>query len=165
MKFSLLFSSTTFAIISNLSTTTASFTKMSKQFDNYLTESESNTPAGLRSLSIVLGSHFERIQEYGCWCFFDDKHGRGKSVPVDELDNLCMVLAEGYDCAVMDDTTGDCVPWEVEYVGGPIGSSIVGDCEEKNEGNIGNIDKIIQSVFNNLIVIETALLRLLNELI
>ena len=119
-----------------LPTSFCSFSKMNQQFDNYLVESgidqKSENP-GLRSLSVVLGSNFQRIQEYGCWCFFDELHGKGKSSPVDELDRLCMVLAEGYDCAMIDDE--GCIPWEVDYVGGPIGNSIVGDCEEKNRGN------------------------------
>ena len=125
-------------------TLNASFTKMSKQFNDYLSSSDVNKAGsdGLRSLSAVLGSGFDMIQEYGCWCFFDDLHGKGKSQPVDELDRLCMVLAEGYECARMDDESEEgCVPWQVDYVGGPIGGSIIGDCEEKNQGNIGKMKR------------------------
>ena len=29
------------------------------------------------------------INEYGCWCYFQDAHGSGKGKPVDEIDTLC----------------------------------------------------------------------------
>merc|ERR1712000_267674 len=54
----------------------------------------------------------------GCWCYFDDDHGRGKGQPIDDLDGVCKTLHEGYECAMRDaEAEGTtCVPWEVAYV-------------------------------------------------
>merc|ERR1712066_330253 len=55
---------------------------------------------------------------YGCWCYFYEKHGRGRGPPVDELDGFCKVLHEGYECAMLDaEIAGedDCEPWTVQY--------------------------------------------------
>ena len=55
------------------------------------------------------------VNEYGCWCYFGDKHGAGKSQPVNELDEHCKQLHEGYECAMLDDADEDCSPWTVSY--------------------------------------------------
>ena len=59
----------------------------------------------------------EDVDEYGCWCYFGDKHGRGKSNPVNDLDAHCKQLHEGYECAMLDhtDVNTECVPWTVAY--------------------------------------------------
>jgi len=81
-----------------------------------------------RSVSTILGTSIDQIQEYGCWCYFDHHGGRGKGKPVNNIDQLCKELQDGYDCAVMDyqgippglGGTGDetCTPWEVSYTAG-----------------------------------------------
>jgi len=50
---------------------------------------------------------------YGCWCYFQENVGKGKSDPVDTLDSICKVLHQGYECAMIDEPT--CVPYEVDY--------------------------------------------------
>ena len=51
---------------------------------------------------------------YGCWCHFNSDHfGHGKGEPVDAIDKMCKVLAQGYECVGMD--TGGCDPYTVEY--------------------------------------------------
>jgi len=57
------------------------------------------------------------INEYGCWCYFQSDHSKGRSGPVDEIDTLCKRLHDGYTCAIMDAAEAgfDCIPWEVSY--------------------------------------------------
>ena len=71
-------------------------------------------PLGLRGLP---ESDMGLIANYGCWCYFQDKVGLGKGKPVDDLDKICRVLHEGYECIILDQDEIDepCVPWEVTY--------------------------------------------------
>jgi len=71
-----------------------------------------------RSVTQIMGPVMNRINKYGCWCYFDNDHGKGKGHPVDEVDEFCKVLHEGYECAILDaEEAGEdpCVPWEVDY--------------------------------------------------
>ena len=79
--------------------------------------------AGGRNLGLTLGDDaMAAITNYGCWCYFEENHGRGRGAPVDSVDAMCKNLAMGYDCAMMDyaEATGqdDCIPWEVSYNAG-----------------------------------------------
>ena len=58
-----------------------------------------------RDLSNTMGPFFERLQEYGCWCFFEEKYGLGKSHPLDDYDAACQQLSYGYECAISDEKT------------------------------------------------------------
>merc|ERR1711907_241798 len=80
-------------------------------------------PEPFKSVSVMLGDDaFAAINGYGCWCHFNENHGKGKGAPVDGVDAICKNLQAAYDCAMMDyaEATGndDCVPWEVEYNAG-----------------------------------------------
>lgn len=71
------------------------------------------------------------INEYGCWCYFEDGYGPGRSKPVDEIDTLCKRLHDGYTCAIMDSSelvSGECVPWEISY-NSAIGSGMIMDMD------------------------------------
>jgi len=59
----------------------------------------------------------ESIDSYGCWCYFQDNHGKGKGTPANEVDNQCKILHDGYTCILMDaELEGeDCTPWDVQY--------------------------------------------------
>ena len=81
------------------------------------------------------------LQEYGCWCFFDDLHGYGKGKPQDGYDTACMHYHRGVECAKMEleNEAGDaqCDPANVyEYTAviepsaNPKGMII--DCETHN---------------------------------
>jgi len=73
---------------------------------------------------------------YGCWCYFYEKHGRGRGAPVDELDGFCKILHEGYECAMIDSVEAgddDCVPWEVPYI-----AAVGGTEDQIREGCINN---------------------------
>merc|ERR1712088_83237 len=89
-----------------------------------------------RAFTGSIGKTIASINEYGCWCYFGDDHGRGKGQPQDAIDEMCKVLADGYECAMRDaeDEGTTCVPWEVEYVSAIGGSDvgIAGECAQNN---------------------------------
>lgn len=63
-------------------------------------------------------SDMDLLNEYGCWCYFESDHGKGKGQPVNRVDAQCKILHDGYECAIIDAMeAGDdeCVPWEVRY--------------------------------------------------
>jgi len=57
------------------------------------------------------------LDQYGCWCYFEEDHGQGRGKPINEIDAHCKVLHDGYACAIMDgETEGfQCTPWTVQY--------------------------------------------------
>merc|ERR1712035_308095 len=70
-----------------------------------------------RAVTNMIGVLLPKINKYGCWCYFDSDHGKGKSQPVDDVDAICKMLHEGYECAILDaeEAGEECVPWEVDY--------------------------------------------------
>jgi len=102
---------------------TASFLTMSVEIKNGINravaEARSN---GDRNLDQIFGAGLNNIRDYGCWCFFLEEAGNGKSSPVDAIDRLCKDLQHGYACAVSDvfDATGDdsCDPTLEPYFSG-----------------------------------------------
>merc|ERR1711944_284283 len=85
------------------------------------------TMDGLRTIT---QADMDLINEYGCWCYFQDGYGQGRSKPLDEIDTLCKRLHDGYTCAIMDsrDLGDECVPWEVSY-NSAIGSGMLIDMD------------------------------------
>merc|ERR1711937_886320 len=66
-------------------------------------------------------SMLEPIDQYGCWCYFQEDHGKGRGIPVNEIDEKCKILHNGYTCILMDaELAGDddCVPWDIPYQSG-----------------------------------------------
>lgn len=62
---------------------------------------------------------FEKVWNYGCWCYFSEDAGSGSGNAVDALDQVCKELQFCYRCAKIDsyDGTGDiCSPGETDYV-------------------------------------------------
>lgn len=110
------------------------------------TECPEDAPEDDISLACQLNRNFgasqstiDALNEYGCWCYFDDDHGRGKGNAVDVIDEMCKVLHDGYECAMRDaeDEGTTCVPWEVDYnsaVGGS-GQTIQEECSTSNAGS------------------------------
>lgn len=68
-------------------------------------------------LRTITQSDMALINEYGCWCYFQNDHSRAKGQPVDGIDVLCKRLHDGYTCAIMDsaDLGESCTPWEIQY--------------------------------------------------
>merc|ERR1739848_211350 len=105
--------------------------------------------SGPRAVVDMMGDQFENIDGYGCWCYFNEDHGKGKSQPVNEMDGFCKTLALGYDCAMIDSQAegGDfCVPWEVSYIGANVGfGDVVQQCLDRNTDNCAQRACMIES--------------------
>lgn len=88
----------------------------------------------------MMGPTLHTIDGYGCWCFFEEDHGKGRGQPTNEIDTLCQLLHQGYECCMVDheeeNGVGDCIPWEVDYTTGAKGDvdGIVADCAARNPG-------------------------------
>ena len=106
--FGVILTSTVFADLENMQTQLNDIKTLSEQSQD-ATMMRSLDDKGQFSLWL------NDVNEYGCWCYFGDKHGAGKSQPVNELDEHCKQLHEGYECAMLDDTDEDCSPWTVSY--------------------------------------------------
>merc|ERR1711997_109664 len=37
----------------------------------------------------IMDISFQNLNNYGCWCYFDDDVGNGKGLPRDEIDEFC----------------------------------------------------------------------------
>jgi len=91
--------------------------------------------SSLRQFSDKIAGAIPNLEEYGCWCYFYDNVGRGKGNPVDEIDAMCKVLGEGYECAIRDseDEGLDCTPWEIDYLAGTgSGRELYTSCQSLN---------------------------------
>merc|ERR1712150_192384 len=58
----------------------------------------------------------DQFNEYGCWCYFDDYHGKGHGSPVGAFDGACKSLHQGYECAILDAKAlgePECEPWNI----------------------------------------------------
>merc|ERR1712032_8513 len=94
--------------------------------------------SSLRAFSGNIKTAVDKLDEFGCWCYFYDNVGRGKGTPVDEVDGFCKTLADGYQCAIIDgEAEGEnCVPWEVEYAPGQgQGADRFASCQANNPGD------------------------------
>lgn len=54
-----------------------------------------------RSMAVTM----QPVWEYGCWCYFQADHGRGRGLVQNEVDGICQVLHHGYTCIKMDAQT------------------------------------------------------------
>ena len=50
------------------------------------------------------------IWNYGCWCYFQEDHGKGTGEPRNSVDEFCQALHHGYTCIMMD-SNSDCMAW------------------------------------------------------
>lgn len=75
----------------------------------------------------------QSINGYGCWCYFQDNHGSGRGLPVNEVDNQCKILHDGYTCILMDAEfeSQNCTPWDVQY-NSATGLGLLADDSERN---------------------------------
>jgi len=122
-----------------LQTANAGFMQM--QYD-FVTLVRNNT--ALRSLSLSLGATFDELNQYGCWCYFEQDHGMGHGQTLDDFDSLCKVLANGYDCIKLD-VGASCIPWEINYNSGQSGGldNLPTTCAANNPGDDCKINSCI----------------------
>ena len=57
------------------------------------------------------------INQYGCWCYFEDDYIKGMGQPMDELDKICKDLNQGYRCIILDmeEQGTSCIPYTAPY--------------------------------------------------
>merc|ERR1711981_685544 len=117
-----------------ITSATANMDSIDKIYKQALTLKTNGTAAGMRS-SAMLALQTKKLNEYGCWCYFDEMHGAGKGAPVDDYDKSCQKLHQAVSCAAMDiphcDPTGQSYEVSVELVNG----ELVYDCVSKNAGD------------------------------
>jgi len=80
-----------------------------------------------------VGLMLNNLQEYGCWCFFDEKHGQGRGNPVDSFDSHCMKYHHAVACAKRE--IERCNPYDTSYsitARQEDGGDITYDCETGN---------------------------------
>lgn len=70
---------------------------LTEQSLQLLNKTESSIPFLLRS-GPSISQQYQNLQSYGCWCYFDAKHGSGKGLPVDRVDEQCMKLHHATSC-------------------------------------------------------------------
>jgi len=83
-------------------------------------------------------SFISNIDEYGCWCYFQDDHGKGRGQAANEVDAQCQKLHQGYECIIIDaEEEGDseCVPWNEPYQSGSGLGLVADDPENNNNAN------------------------------
>lgn len=141
-----------------VATATADMAYMSSLISSAVNEevirlASSGDEASSRDLSAFLGANLENIDEYGCWCYFDeDSITNGRGSPVDTIDRHCKVLSHGYQCAILDAEAAsitDCVPWEQAYNAGiSFGLEAIKDtCESVNTDLCAQFACNVEGVF------------------
>jgi len=84
----------------------------------------------------------EPIWNYGCWCYFQENHGKGSGEAQNYMDEHCKVLHHGYTCVMMDaadENDNSCDPFTHDYntisIIGAVPEQVEIDCEAKNPGD------------------------------
>lgn len=100
----------------------------------------------------------QEIDGYGCWCYFDESYRNGKGIVMNEIDEICKILHDGYKCAIVDcnaEGKGDCEPWNVDYVSSAMSSfnGLISGCTNANAGNMCAIRAcIVEGWFANAVL-------------
>lgn len=112
----------------------------------------------LASHDLQVSDIADAIDGYGCWCYFDNSFSSGRGEVMNELDEICKILHDGYKCAIVDcknENKGDCEPWNVDYISAGMASfnSLIKTCEYNNEGNMCAVRAcIVEGWFANAIL-------------
>lgn len=84
------------------------------------------------------GYESHNIQQWGCWCHFEQHVLQGHGIVMNEVDQLCKNMALAYRCSILDSEaeSTSCVPWDQEFVPfkNPFSdyTDIVSACGERN---------------------------------
>lgn len=116
------------------------------QMDSMLAELGNSSAAdGQRSVIGVnspIQTTLSQIWNYGCWCYFQDNHGKGSGEAQNYMDEHCRVLHHGYTCVMMDaadENDNTCDPFTHEYntitILGAVPEQVQIDCETVNAGD------------------------------
>jgi hypothetical protein len=117
------------------------------QMDSMLSELNNSTAAsdGQRNIINVnnpIHTTLSKIWNYGCWCYFQENHGKGSGEAQNYMDEHCRVLHHGYTCVMMDaadENDNACDPFTHEYntitILGAVPEQVQIDCETRNAGD------------------------------
>lgn len=118
------------------------------EMETYLNVLKNNTveseveARGIVAVDNPLFTTLEPIWGYGCWCYFQEDHGKGSGEPQNFVDKHCQTLHHGYTCIMMDaldDSDPGCDPFTQDYntiqiIGNDVRNVDV-DCEAQNNGD------------------------------
>jgi hypothetical protein len=104
-----------------------------------------NSTVGERNMINVnnpIHTTLSAIWNYGCWCYFQDNHGKGSGEAQNYMDEHCRILHHGYTCVMMDaadENDNTCDPFTHEYntitIIGAVPEQVQIDCEARNPGD------------------------------
>jgi len=127
---------------------------------NPSTLTSSSRPSNRTLVQVLTGpeyaSVFQNIDHYGCWCYFEENFTKGKGQPQDPIDELCKVLHDGYECAIMDgeeDGYACAEPWLSDYSTSTVpASELQSDCKTRNQDPCAAHTCIVEGYFIRSIV-------------
>ena len=127
----------------------ADFAAMEKQFNAALNQTQPGNFRSATNFGTFANLAFASFHEYGCWCYLSGQPVNGKSNPVNEIDAHCKLLADGYACASMDETS-TCNAWEVNYTPaatGALGQTLIDECNANNADTCAQKACIVEGNF------------------
>jgi hypothetical protein len=105
-------------------------------------QAQNTTERGIIHVDNPILASLEAIWNYGCWCYFQENHGKGSGEAQNFMDKHCQILHHGYTCILMDaedESDHTCDPFTNDYntiqVLGNSADQLEVDCEAKNPGN------------------------------
>lgn len=92
----------------------STFEQLKNQIEILLKEQETPSARALTKADMAV------MNNYGCWCYFEENIFKGHGQPQDEVDGFCKILNDGYNCIYIDgiqdlDTSTSCDPTTVQY--------------------------------------------------
>jgi len=135
-----------FAFAASVALVAADYETIKENFVNLVKNATRNSEAVRAALQDTVGRSFgsswasdyiSAIDEYGCWCYFQEDHGKGRGPPANEVDAQCKVLHDGYTCILLDAEAenDECIPWDVPYSSGTGLGLVADDPENNNNAN------------------------------
>lgn len=100
----------------------------------FLADNQIHAVRNLQYVSLQM----QRLQEYGCWCYFDEFHGLGHGPVQNGYDSACQKLHQGIECANKEIPNCDAnvQDYEATISSSPAGDgNVVYDCVSNNGGD------------------------------
>lgn len=98
------------------------------------------TDSQKNEVSSVLNSNLDQLDNYGCWCYFDEDISLGRGKSVDHSDTACKKMANRMKCVmkVHTECSGERLPWAIDYrmktEKGP--RKMINTCEKLNRNDL-----------------------------
>lgn len=115
--------------------------EMDEMFDALGNSTEQNA-RNIINVNSPIHTTLSAIWNYGCWCYFQEQHGKGSGEAQNYMDEHCRVLHHGYTCVMMDaadENDNTCDPFTHDYntitIIGAVPEQVSMDCEAQNAGD------------------------------